>query len=310
MLGARIFISSLLAAGCLPAQEYFPLHTGNSWTYQVSGRVPGEPVAAEVGRSESINGRDYYLLTGLSRDPAWVRYTGQGQLIALDRATNIEALWVDFAAAEGATYRTAIDLCSPTAVVKKKGETVKTPAGEFVNAILIAYPPDRCADAGLTSEAYAAGVGLVERRSTSFAGERVMQLVRARVGGVNVYGAPETSFTIALDRSVYKLGNEPRQLVARLTLRHTSETPLKLVFNGGQTYDLILRNERGDVVYRWSDGRAFTMIYREEEFGRGEKTFVVDVVLDAKVFAPGAYVAEGRITSEKPYVATTAFTIE
>jgi hypothetical protein len=101
-------------------------------------------------------------------------------------------------------------------------------------------------------------------------------------------------------------------MTARLSLRNTSDKPVRLAFSSGQRYDLELKNERGDVVYRWSEGRAFTMELGEEIIGPGERRYEVIVRLADKAGKPlaqGKYTAEAWLTTVGPrtYVATAGF---
>jgi hypothetical protein len=111
-------------------------------------------------------------------------------------------------------------------------------------------------------------------------------LLYARLGGVTVHAARELSFGPTLDNSIYTADMMPPVqlpaaaplMSARLTLRNTGQ-PIALTFPSGQSFDLEVRNDRGTVVYRWSDGQAFTQMFRSEIFGPGEKNFVVQVHL-------------------------------
>jgi hypothetical protein len=132
---------------------------------------------------------------------------------------------------------------------------------------------------------------------------------------------PQLSFGMALDNSVYTVNRMPPvpvpppvpTLTARLTLRNTAQ-PITLTFPTGQSYDLEIRNENGAVVYRWSDGRAFTQVFRTETFGPGEKSFTVQAPLagaDKNPLPQGKYVAEGWLTTQgtKTFDASVGFEI-
>jgi hypothetical protein len=100
-------------------------------------------------------------------------------------------------------------------------------------------------------------------------------------------------------------------LTARLTLRNTAE-PIQLTFPSGQSYDLVIRNEKGDILYRWSDGKAFTLAIRTLTFGPGELNFLIQVPLatpDGKPFPQGRYLAEAWLSTLNPktYAASAPF---
>jgi len=160
-------------------------------------------------------------------------------------------------------------------------------------------------------------VGLVSRTLTTIAGPRTLELIYARLGGVTVVSAPEVAFSLAIDRAVYVI--DPQRaaptMTARLTLRavHQAE-PLRLTFPSGQRFDLGLKNERGDVVYRWSEGKFFTLAIGTETLSHGEKNYVVAAPLagkDSRPLPPGNYVAEGWLTTMGPraYSASVGFEI-
>lgn len=140
-----------------------------------------------------------------------------------------------------------------------------------------------------------------------------LDLIYARVGGVTVVSAPEVSFSLALDKSVY--GSSPRgeipEMSARLALRNTQPEPLELSFPSGQIYDVAIRNESGVVVYRWSDGKAFPAIFQTISFS-AEKNWPIllrPADKDGKPLPPGKYTAEGYLTTAGPksYSAAVAF---
>ena len=130
--------------------------------------------------------------------------------------------------------------------------------------------------------------------------------LRPRRGGT-VDSAPELSFGIALDNAIYTVNPMPPVspataaplLTARLRLRNTAQ-PITLNFPSGQSFDFTITNDKGAIVYHWSDGQAFTTIFRTETFGPGEKDFVIQLRLNGPDKAPlpaGKYVAEGWLTS-------------
>jgi hypothetical protein len=166
-------------------------------------------------------------------------------------------------------------------------------------------------DAGLTEEIFHRWTGLVRRTETTIGGPRTYNLVYVRTAGVTVVSQPELHFSLTLDEAVYianlmppidPLSSVPR-LTARLTLRNTTDKPLTLDFASGQRYDMEIKDEKGAVVYRWSDGMAFTMALGQETIGPGEKNYVIVVRLagkDGRPLAEGRYTAEAWITTSGP----------
>jgi len=308
---------SALACGftTLPGADpdYFPLQVGNQWVYHETGLGAGEPIVLEIPKAEVIEGRLYHQVRGFPGGEVWLRMSENGTLLAFDTAARRDRVWAAFGTAEGQRYDTEISECNKTAVIDSKRAKFRGPVGEFDQALHIAYPPGNCADAGITEEFYLPYVGLVQRTNTTIAGPRTVELTYARLGGVTVISAPEVAFTLSLDRARYVLRDQPPVMTARLTLRHTQSEPIRLTWPSGQRFDLEIRNERGDRVYRWSDGKAFILVFGVEEFVHGEKNFAVQVPLaeaNSRALPPGKYVAEGWLaTSPKVYAATVGFEI-
>jgi hypothetical protein len=324
MLGLRAFAGIALvwlsAFGAGP--DYFPLHPGNQWVYRCTGLCAEPAVVVAVSRMDYLAGRWYSLVEGFGGRQNWLRQDEAGTLWALDTATGMESRWYVFGAAEGESYDTSIDPCSRRATMVAREHRYEGPAGVFPWTLRIVYPPGVCMDAGLTEEVFFPWTGLLRRTETTIAGPRTYDLIYARTGGVTVISQPELQFSLTLDRSVYTANLMPPvdpkmsipQMTARLSLRNTTDQSVALSFPSGQRYDLELRDERGNVVYRWSDGRAFPMALGEERVGPGERNYVVVVRLEdkqAQPLAPGKYTAVGWLTTsgQQPYKASAGFEI-
>jgi len=305
-----MFASLLLLVA---AQDYFPLHTGNQWIYRETGLGAGSPQIVEVVRAATIEGQVYSLVAGFPGGDAWLRTDEQGTLYAYDPVTRRESVWAVFSTPEGGTYATSINECNRTAKVDSRRARVPLPIGEVSNGLTISYPAANCADAGLSSDVFLPYIGLVQRSAITIAGPRTLELIYARVGGVTVLSEPEVAFSLTLDRAVYAEKLTTPVITVRLTLRVTSD-PVRLTYASGQRFDIVLKSGDGKEVYRWSDGKAFTLALGTETFGPGEQNYVVEIPLaDAagNRFAPGRYVAEGWVATmgEKSYVASVGFQI-
>ncbi|BAB06634.1 hypothetical protein E2L07_08515 [Halalkalibacterium halodurans] len=77
----------------------------------------------------------------------------------------------------------------------------------------------------------------------------------SEVNGVNVSVSAET------------VGD---QIEATITLINTTDQDVHFQFSSGQQYELILKNEAGDTVYRYSDDKMFTMALIDETLAAGE----------------------------------------
>lgn len=286
-LAAAFFSSALFAQ----TPNYFPLQTGNTWLYHLKAIAPGDPYRSiSVGARESINGRDYYDVAWFGRQVLLREDAVTGAIVSFDRAAGSERPWLALQTADGASFPAALDPCVETGTIVSHAAKVSTAAGQFENAVEVVYRGP-CADAGVTRQFFVPDLGLVLHVETSFTGPRDYELVYYQAGGRGAAG-PEIAFTVALDGTRYSPNSV---LGARLTLRSTSPLPLLLVYPSGQTYDLKITNEKGEVVYQWSAGRAFTMIYGTENFGPGEKTYGIAAPLGN--LPPGRYEVEGWLAT-------------
>lgn len=290
--------------------DYFPLAVGNQWVYAGRGFAPGGPLTIEVTFADQFAGVTYYQVSGFGAEPAWVRRNDAGELVQYEGGR--EKLWYAFRALEGASWQPQLPVpCVAGATMKGRAAEVRVPAGLFSPSLLIQYSSGSCADAGLLEEAFAPGVGLVRRSEQTIGGPRIFELAYARVGGTLITG-PELSFALALDKPVYQADSV---LAARLTVRNSGSLPLTLLFNSGQQYDLAIRDEAGQQVYLWSEGKAFTLALGRLELSPGERTFLLEARLadrTGRTLPPGRYLVEAWLTTSngKLYAATVPFELK
>lgn len=296
------------------SQDYFPLQVGNQWVYRTTFAGRTSTTVVDVLVTEFVNQQFYSVVRGFEEGQVLLRTDENNTLYRYDPVGKKEEVWAVFSTPEGKTYRTAITECNQTAKVESRNAVVKVPVGEFDWALRISYPVGNCADAGLISDAYLPYIGLIERTSNTIAGPRIMRLIYSRTGGVTVLSEPETSFSLALNNNVFMLGKESPLLTARLTLRNTSAKALELQFTSGQRYDLAIRNEKGEVVYRWSATRLFIAQLGTERIAGGERNWIETIPLgpEGAVLSPGSYSLEAFLTTadQKPrYAATVGFEV-
>ncbi|MCL6543584.1 MAG: hypothetical protein K6T61_00010 [Bryobacteraceae bacterium] len=127
--------------------------------------------------------------------------------------------------------------------------------------------------------------------------------------------AAKMTVTLKLDRSTYEhTAQGPAVLKAQLVVHNPGPGAVRLTFPSSQRYDLEVRNERGQVVVRWSEERAFAMVLGEEDIPPGEKTYGIELKLASEGGQPlpaGRYTARGWVTCTEPeaYSATAPFEI-
>jgi hypothetical protein len=177
--------------------------------------------------------------------------------------------------------------CRQNGQAEQRDSEYKGPLGSSNTARVIRYSGGLCADAGLTREIFIPYLGMVQRAETSLVGERTLDLVYAQIGGMTYLNEAGVSFSISLTAL-------PDQIAVKLILQNRTDRELDLQFNSSQTYDLILRNEKGETVYRWSADKIFLQAQRQLSVKVEE---VWQEVLPAKALSPGNYSIEGLLVN-------------
>jgi hypothetical protein len=264
----------------------------------------------EVMRTAEFQGRRYYLLQGHPGGDAWLRWDGSGSVLAYDAGTTREQLWYAFWNKPGEPYQTFLpgSVNSP-AVVRSTSEVYSGPIGWCNQALELQYPG--VFQVGISRELFLPYVGLV-RREQAVGGPAVVvwDLIYSRLGGVTYVAEEGVTFGLTLDRSVYGPNGE---MIARLTLHNGSWEPLSVDFPTSQSFDIVLRNEKGERVYAWSADKSFLDVYRTVALQHGEWNFPVLIPLSAggRPLAAGRYTAEAWLTTLEPisYAASAEFEI-
>jgi len=280
------------------AAEYFPLAVGNQWVYRLDGAP--ERVVTTSGQTREVDGQTYFVYAGLDGPSVLLRRNAQGQLL-VRQPDGAEGVWADFAAGR---WETTLAPCPGVAAVEARDKRVELGGSSFADGLVVRYAAGTCAEGGVVREVFVPGVGLVEREILFGGGRRVYRLIYARVGGKAVFGGPEYSFRLSLDRAIY-----PREFVfeARMTLENSTGQPQRLEFGSGQSFDLFLKSARGNRVYTWSATRTFAMALREETV-EGERNWTANDRLNLE---PGQYTMEAVLTTlgGKTYTAAVPLTV-
>jgi hypothetical protein len=291
MPGKRISTVSVLAlcgATLVCAADYFPLATGNAWVYKLSQGTSVDTQTIEVGSAQVINGQEHYNVIFLGR-PVLLRMSEDGTLLAYDAATGTDKQWLAFGAAEGQPFQTSMDACVKMAQIDSRSAKYSGPTGTYNDAAQLSFQLS-CADAGLTSQTWVPGIGLVQHSGTTIAGERRYELIYATVGATRVDGG-EQGLMLAIDQPIYTVAPDGFML-ARLTLCNSLPGAL-FTFGGGQEYDLAIRNDKDVVVYQWSAARVFPAVLGQQIGGIVERNYAISVPLAE--LPVGRYTAEATI---------------
>lgn len=310
MPGTKTTIASLLLCSALGAQTvWLPLDEGNVWVYRASGAGGSAGYTVRVERSATFGSHTYYALVtdnqlvgailvaappsatavspGAETGALWLRNAEDGRIMRWDEHTSSERIYLDTAARPGDTSESSVDPCNPTSTVVSREAKYSGPVGDFTYGLEIKYGPGGCADAGLETDILLPYVGLLSRTAQTFAGPRRYDLTYARLGTATVVSAPELSFGLSIDNQA-PVANlmppfDPRSafpvIHARITLRNTTATPVKLQFASGQQYEMVLWNDQGKVVWRYSDGMAFTQAFQTVTVTKGEMAWTEAVRL-------------------------------
>ena len=248
--------------------SYFPLAVGNRWVYERTGPERASTWKVEVVEATMPAGpwQVYWLegyFPGVSR---WIRASRGGTVTEFAPDEAREYLWYLLGAPRGMSWQLQL-APTPTAlpvaddcvngsrlVVASRDDVVSVPAGQFTRVVRVDFR-SRCADAGITSEWFAPGVGLVRREETSIAGPVISELVLAELDGLSL---PRTSYaaTLSVDRPRYVNNLMPpigpgaaATVRGTFALRNLTDVPVELAFSGCKSATVAVTNEAGEVVF-------------------------------------------------------------
>jgi hypothetical protein len=245
MRGIRTSILSLFFS--VPAllaapPDYLPLQNGNSWLY-----LPG-PVASGVSGTETVGALTYSVINLLGREYR-LRRADDNTVFQYHPDTQKEDVFLAFGAEENQSFATSIDPCVSSARIVSTAEKFSGPLGDFDTVLHVAFTPS-CADAGLTDAWFLPYIGLIRYHTETIAGPRTFDLTYSKTGIVEVStGLLTTKASLSLPVS--------DNLQVRLAVANSTAAPVTLQFSDGKRYDLLIKNEKGDVVGQWSLGIAF-----------------------------------------------------
>ncbi len=263
---APAFAQSQRVRRGLETLSYFPLREGYRWVYEKTG-PSGTTTwqASVVETSGSLPGSGFHLLTGYFLGPPRMVHSDlRGRVTEIDFNGEREYLWYRLGAPVGTTWElewapSPLMMPIPACIAGSKlqlvsrDETVTVPAGEFHGVVQVEFR-SQCADAGITAEWFAPGVGLVRRVETTIAGPVTSELVQADFGPLVLPLAPYTT-TLSLTSPRYVNNLMPPVNLGALpvvrgsfTVRNATDAPLDLVFSGCASATIQVRNSEGEIV--------------------------------------------------------------
>jgi len=258
----------------LRAAHFFPLADGNRWTYTRRGTGVDETwqVAAAAVTDAATTAPRFSLTGYFFGPPRQVTTDRAGTVMERDPFAGRDTLWYRLGGAPGTSWELQLVelptmgpvrgcISGSKLVVASRTETVTVPAGQFRNVVRVDFQPP-CADAGITSEWFAPGVGLVRRVESSFAGPIVSELEQAVIGGLP-FPAPAytTSLSLASPLAIHDLmppvdAGSSAVLRGVFTVANRTAVPLELVFTGcvSATVEVVDENGRTVLSGRADDG--------------------------------------------------------
>jgi len=273
----------------LGAQTLFPLREGNTWTYARKGLGEvTEWTASVTGKVSAPRVHPYFTLEGyFAGVPHAVRSDPFGTVT--ERSDGFrDHLWYLLGAPEGTSWTLQVApspiagpfpdcLAGAKLTLAARGETLAVPAGEFDRVVRVDWA-STCADAGIASEWFAPGVGLIRRDEQSIAGIVTSELLRAELDGTSL---PRIGYvtTLSLERPLYYYNLMPPvgpwsipTVAGTIAVHKRSDLPLVLAFGGCKSVSLALVDESGATVLsaRGDDGGCCECrTFIEWDFSRG-----------------------------------------
>ena len=106
---------------------------------------------------------------------------------------------------------------------------------------------------------------------------------------------------LATDRPIYRPG-QPIQITFEV-FNHTPD-PVRIDFTSGQRYDVVIEDDSGNEVWRWSGGRMFTMAMGQETLGPGNPRLIYEIEY-ADRLEPGRYKIIGILSDARRQTSAT-----
>ncbi|NWG12041.1 MAG: hypothetical protein HXY20_00725 [Acidobacteria bacterium] len=285
-----------------PANDYVGWSQGDSAVYR--DKVTG----TEVRTMAEQGGRVWVHYTNFAGfGPLWVASSARGERVyVLGEDWKIQ-LFADFDAPEGSVTRLDLGPCNRGAAVLAGRSMLSVPAGTFTDVMRVDFQPS-CADAGITSAWFAKGVGPIQWTAATIAGPSTYQMISASIGGIRyprhigvLLLAEFPGPTVWLNM-MPPVPKTPQTADVYLTVQNNTTEELTYTFRTGQHFEIEILDTAGQVVSRWSRGRAFIQAFNEVTILPGaQHRFGGPIELaydDGRPLAPGHYSVRIYLTNE------------
>jgi hypothetical protein len=296
---------SLVFVNAGVASQYVVWSDGDTATYR--DVASGREIQAKIDQG-GRTWHHYSNFAGLG--PLWVfSYSRDERVYVYSPGDRSFQLLADFNAPIGSSTVLDLDPCNRGSATLAAREAITVPAGSFTGVVRLDFTAS-CADAGVTSAWFAAGVGPIQWTETTIAGRLTYQMVSATIGGIRYPKYPGVSLLgefpgpkFWIDMMPVIQGPTPNVNVF-LTLRNHTPDDLKYSFSTGQHFEIEVIDTAGRVVSRWSRGRAFTQALNDVTIPPGaERRFGGPVELtydDGRALAQGHYTLRINLMNSNP----------
>ncbi|MEI9972559.1 MAG: BsuPI-related putative proteinase inhibitor [Ignavibacteriota bacterium] len=258
-LHTLLLLSAFLPALPAAQKNLFPLAAGNQWEYQAPGADQTLTIAVQIPVMH--NDHAYFKVTGYAAQPAFLRQAENGNIFSWDDELEREYLVTSFEIVPGGWFDTGIGGC-PQGGQTQDGVVRYQPVGlPELTAVQVNYRSYACADTGILEEQYAENIGLLRRVVSTIAGPRTYELVHAKVSGVTYDTRAGNGFQVSLSKNYLECGVSGNDNVTvEMRLSRKLAPSMELIFPSAQRYDIRVRSDAGQVVYRWSDDQAVAQV--------------------------------------------------
>lgn len=299
------------AALATAGSNYFPISAGNQWVYR--DVASGQTKTIDVMIPIMHGGKVYNKVTGYGVQPMYLRQAENGNIFQLDEENDREVLVTGFEFVPGGWYDSGLSECEQLAQPQPKEIAYRGPIGPEIPVLQVQYKSFGCADAGITEELYAQNIGLIQRTVTTIAGPRRFELVYARVGSVTYEGERGTSFRVLLDRNWIEQKPDKSADTLRVTMRVSLQTApwMELQFDPGAQYDIRVRDDKGNIVYQWSEDAMPARTASNKVVVSRDTDFVQEIPVHGRggqALKGGYYTVEAWLnTPERQFAGATRF---
>jgi len=297
-----VFCGLLLSIGlCLAAQaaDLFPANVNDAWSLHRFGEESSRVHVLSEGLA------DWKRFQGLFDTTLWL-LPRRSEVLVWDEASSAVQVLYDFDAPVGATWPVAFgaagDHLTGQATVVTKEAGVQTAFGPRTGCTTFGFVWDGLADAGVVTQSFCPGLGLVRQERLSFAGVEAEVTVAEAVDGVITTGYLGQGMNVKVEQAIAAPGDV---LKVRLELWDTTGARRRFHSGTTQLFDAKLLDANGRLVRRWSWGQSFAQVATSWVL-EGERSFELEMPLrslDGRPLAAGGYTIEGWILDERPHPA-------